>query len=65
MKTVKVNYKIHINDKDFNRLLKNAKQLGFDHGDAGEIETVRRLLKSDGYNCDEMLFMGPNGAIIE
>lgn len=65
MKTIEVHYKIHLSDKDFNRLLKKSEESGYDYNDAGKMESVRRLLESEGFYCDAELFVGPEMAKVE
>lgn len=46
---INVSYSVEITDpKLIQQILHNAEQLGYDFGDAGKIETIRRHLIDDG-----------------
>jgi hypothetical protein len=46
---INVNYSVEINDpKLIQKVLNNAEELGYDWGDAGKVETIRRFLVNDG-----------------
>jgi len=60
MKSIEVHYTLHLDDKDFDKVLKEAEMAGCDYEDAGKIETVRRFLQGDGINGVEMILEDPN-----
>lgn len=46
---IEVKYSVEINDKNLiEKALNNAEELGYDYGDAGKAETLRRYLTEEG-----------------
>lgn len=48
MKSYELHYIVSIEDKDHRKLLEYAHSLGLDYGDAGPVETMKRLIMEEG-----------------
>ncbi len=51
--TIEVHYTAQVTETDFARLLAKAEEVGCGHKNPGKVETVRRLLISDGVDSHE------------
>lgn len=46
---IEIKYSVEIDDKKLiENILKTAEDFGYDYGDAGKVETIRRYLVSEG-----------------
>ncbi len=58
-KIIVVCYTLTLDEKDFDKVLKEAKEFGCDYADAGPILTVRRFLETEGMSGVEEVVHGP------
>lgn len=65
MQSVEVHYIVHLQDKDFDKLLKDAEELGHDFNDAGKMLTLKRYLQDEGLNQAESILQDLNAIKVE